>query len=606
MGKNSKKYKGESYRKLSLFRDVPYNTVKNILEKCEISSLAKGDVVLSSGCINNHLYLVLQGRLSVHLSSIDAPSIANINVGGCVGELSLIDEKQATAFVKVAKKAKILVIEKNKFREMTTRSHELVFNLLRVFSNRMRFNTEALVESQFVRTVPDIIYRLDKEGKIVFLNDSIKNLGYEVDELLGCHFNELLDQDEVNKVSFNQVISNLSQPSSHPSEPPKLFDERRSDHRKTTGLELLLKTKIKREVSPDQAEVVPPNMIIADISCTGISQGLGDSDQEEYEGTIGIIRDITERKMYQAQLADQKLRMEAIFETMSDALIVINADGIIESVNDSAIQMFGYGEDEIIGSNVKMLMPSPQSEEHDSYIKRYFDTGEARMIDQRREMKGLRKDGREFHLDVAISVVRLRNRVLFTGIIRDITERKEAERLIQYQANYDALTDLPNRAFFLQTLKVVVFNSKDSNSATALLFIDLDRFKWVNDNLGHAAGDALLQMAAKRISSCVEEGDVVARLGGDEFTALLVNNVDINSVAKVTKNILDQLNMAFMLEGEEVYISGSIGVALLPEDTDNTEDLLKLADEAMYKSKKAGRNAYHFHSGKSFIQPKKY
>ncbi len=158
----------------------------------------------------------------------------------------------------------------------------------------------------------------------------------------------------------------------------------------------------------------------------------------------------------------------------------------------------------------------------------------------------------------------------------------------------------------MKSLEQNVLSARAEGRTLALMFIDLDRFKWINDNLGHAAGDVLLQESANRILDCFQKDDVVARLGGDEFIALMVDDVSHDNAARAARQVLDQLNTAFVLEGESVHISGSLGIALLPGDADNKDDLLKLADEAMYKSKNAGRNAYHFHTGESFIQPKRY
>ncbi|MEO5377259.1 MAG: diguanylate cyclase [Magnetococcus sp. DMHC-6] len=600
-------YTGESFTDLIVFQNIPYATVQNILERCPIRTLEPGEILLKPQNPNYSFFQVLEGELTVHLKDLSTPSIATMVKGSCIGELSIIDEKNASAYVLSQTKSRLLVIDKQSLQKILSASNEFVFNLLRIFSHRMRFNTEALVESQFVRTVPDIIYRLDKEGKFIFLNESIEKLGYQVKDLLGKHFEVLISNEDIDKVSYHNMLQQIRTTGKAPDSPPKLFDERRSEGRKTLGLELRLKLNNKTVSVPGRSDVVPDDQIVAEVNCTGLKRSFNDGKiADSYLGTIGIIRDITERQMFQNQVAEQKARIEAIFETMADAIVVVNANGILESVNHAATKIFGYQESEMLGKNVAMLIPSPNCEQHDSYLAHFFATGESKYIGMRQETIAKRKNGHEFEIDLAITEVRLHNRRIFTAVIRDITQRKEAERIIHYQANHDALTDLPNRSMFMKILEREIKSAENNKLRIALMFIDLDRFKWINDNLGHAAGDQLLQMSAKRLTRCLKSGDSVARLGGDEFTAILVNIENMEQVVHVAHRILEQLNQAFNLSEQEVFISGSLGIALYPEDANNREDLLKLADEAMYRSKNAGRNAFHFYSGPSHIRPKKY
>ena len=156
---------------------------------------------------------------------------------------------------------------------------------------------------------------------------------------------------------------------------------------------------------------------------------------------------------------------------------------------------------------------------------------------------------------------------------------------------------MPNRSLFLKTLNLEIDKAKETNNKIALMFIDLDRFKWINDNLGHVAGDHLLVEVAGRLKTCVTSG-IVARLGGDEFTVAISQMTCMPDIIKLAKDIIEQLNQSFLLEGQKIYISGSIGIAIFPDDGNHLESLLKCADAAMYRSKAAGKNAYHFFSGK--------
>ncbi|WP_130471819.1 two-component system response regulator [Candidatus Magnetaquicoccus inordinatus] len=307
----------------------------------------------------------------------------------------------------------------------------------------------------------------------------------------------------------------------------------------------------------------------------------------------------------QEEVLESRARMEAVFNTAADSIIVINAAGIMESVNRAAEKLFGYAQSEMVGQNVSMLMPSPYRERHDSYIASYVHTGKAKVMGQRMELVALKKSGKTFPIELTISEVKLTDRILFTGILRDITERKEAEQKIFYQANYDALTGIANRSLFMKNLRHHLAESAGKGQGLSLLFIDLDRFKWVNDNLGHAAGDELLKLSSERIQSCLREGDLAARLGGDEFTVILPN-IERQQAVAIAHLILHRLNEEFSLTGKPAYISGSLGVAFYPEDAQELDALLKCADEAMYCSKRAGRNACHLSTGESLILPRKY
>ena len=180
------------------------------------------------------------------------------------------------------------------------------------------------------------------------------------------------------------------------------------------------------------------------------------------------------------------------------------------------------------------------------------------------------------------------------GSARDVTERKEAEERIRRTANHDFLTDLPNRSLFRERLEHEIKHSARTGLPLALLFIDLDGFKDVNDRLGHAAGDQMLQEVARRVSACVRDTDTVARLGGDEFTVLLTDVTSPPHIETIAGEILDELRRPFSLAAGEATISGSIGITIYPADATAPDELVRNADEAMYSCKNAGRNRYQF------------
>ncbi|MBF0613698.1 MAG: EAL domain-containing protein [Magnetococcales bacterium] len=210
------------------------------------------------------------------------------------------------------------------------------------------------------------------------------------------------------------------------------------------------------------------------------------------------------------------------------------------------------------------------------------------------EMELTRCDHRQGIVDIATGWTMFQGEPALLSTLRDITQVKRGEEEMRRQANYDTLTGLPNRSLFLDRLNRELIRAKRSHSRVALMFIDLDRFKWVNDTMGHAAGDELLRQTSKRLLSCVRKSDTVARLGGDEFTVILPDMAHGPYAERVAAEILSQLIKPFVLMGQEAFISGSVGVTVCPDDADDLDSLLKNADTAMYRAKSDGRNAYRF------------
>ena len=265
--------------------------------------------------------------------------------------------------------------------------------------------------------------------------------------------------------------------------------------------------------------------------------------------------------------------------------------------NPAAEAIFGYLQQDILGSNVKILMPEPVRSEHDAYVKRYLHTGQGRVIGVRgREITAVRKNGEQFPMELSASEMVLGGERYFIGIVRDITERKLTEEKIMHMAQHDYLTGLPNRALFLDRLEQAIALAQRGNYKNAVLFLDLDGFKQVNDKLGHDVGDLLLHGVAERLKRTVRISDTVARVGGDEFTIVLNNIGTDENVSIVAKKIIDDLSEPFYLKGQYCQVGCSIGIAIFPEDAEDSAALLKQADKAMYLSKQTGKNTYKFYS----------
>lgn len=212
------------------------------------------------------------------------------------------------------------------------------------------------------------------------------------------------------------------------------------------------------------------------------------------------------------------------------------------------------------------------------------------------EMQFSRTDASEVYLETITICMDLTVGSVLCTTFKDVSQQKLLENQIRRQANYDNLTNLPNRTLFLDRLTQELIRARRQNSRVALMFIDLDRFKWVNDTLGHAAGDQLLREVSVRLQESLRKSDTVARMGGDEFTAILPDMARGPHAERVADSILTALATPFVLEGQEAFISGSIGIAVFPDDGEVLETLLKNADTAMYRAKNDGRNAFRFYT----------
>lgn len=288
---------------------------------------------------------------------------------------------------------------------------------------------------------------------------------------------------------------------------------------------------------------------------------------------------------------EAETRLRATIDNALDAVVQMNSDGMITGWNEQAINIFGWAREEAVGRALhETIIPPQYREAHVHGLKRYLLTGETHIINSRIEVVGVHRDGHEFPVELAVTTIEVEGKYEFSAFIRDITKKKESEELIWKQANFDKVTGLPNRHMFHDRLEQEIKKAHRANLQMALLFIDLDRFKEINDTLGHDVGDIMLVETSRRIGSCLRESDTVARLGGDEFTVILSEVNDTKNVERIAQCILKILTESFQLGDEVVYISASIGITFYPNDATNVEDLLKNADQAMYVAKSQGRN----------------
>jgi diguanylate cyclase (GGDEF)-like protein/PAS domain S-box-containing protein len=289
------------------------------------------------------------------------------------------------------------------------------------------------------------------------------------------------------------------------------------------------------------------------------------------------------------EIALHAARQSAVLDTADEGIITLDEHCNIQSLNPSAENIFGYRKEELIGSSFsRLLIPSD--------TQRFIsEDGQPNLLSHH-ELTGLRKTGEIFFLLLSVSEGNVSNTRFFTVMARDNSERHIFESELEYLATHDTLTGLPNRALLYDRLHQAITLCARSKKLAAILFIDLDRFKTINDTLGHSAGDSVLKEVAIRLRGCLREGDSVARNGGDEFTLVLPMLNDPDDATMIAQKVLANLSKSFKLNNKDFFIGGSIGISLYQKDGSDVDSLLKNADIAMYQAKASGRNAYRFYS----------
>lgn len=303
---------------------------------------------------------------------------------------------------------------------------------------------------------------------------------------------------------------------------------------------------------------------------------------------VATVHDLTERQ----RLEHRRNWLAMMVESSADAIIGKALNGNILSWNTAAERLYGYSAAEAVGSPHSLLLPQDRVAESMLLLERAV-RGERI---EHYETTHLAKDGRRIGVSLSISPVKDRTGLVIgvSTIVRDITERKRADERIRYLALHDALTGLPNRNLFRERVSTAINRARRNRHLMAVLFIDLDRFKEINDTLGHHIGDRLLQVSANRLQRCLREGDGVARLGGDEFVVDLPVLDSREEAMTIAQKILEVLRAPFTIDTYTLHVSASIGISLCPTDGEDVEVLMHAADTAMYRAKKDGRDNYKF------------
>ena len=310
-------------------------------------------------------------------------------------------------------------------------------------------------------------------------------------------------------------------------------------------------------------------------------------ERSQMLGVFVLITDITRHHLAEREIRDSEERMRKFAAATSEG-IFFHKNGILTDVNEALLAITGYKREEMIGHELWEFIPGEWHQTMSDYMREgREDTYEAEVV---------HKNGHRIAVELVGKTVFLKGEAHRLGALRDITARRHAEARIQYLAHHDMLTGLPNRAYLTERLTTILALARRHGTLVAIMFIDLDNFKTVNDLLGHHVGDVLLKEVAVRIKEVLREADMVSRLGGDEFLVILADFAAPEDAAKVAEKLLQVISAPIELEGRELCANASIGISVFPRDGDNADDLIRHADAAMYSVKDRGRGHSRFYT----------
>ncbi|MBK8906554.1 MAG: diguanylate cyclase [Rhodospirillales bacterium] len=307
-------------------------------------------------------------------------------------------------------------------------------------------------------------------------------------------------------------------------------------------------------------------------------------------GRVAICTDITDDKIRQRALYASERRLREIMASVFDGIITIDGDGLIDSVNHAAQRMFRRSALDMLGRPIEQFLVA-HSRAGNVPAKGLTSADLASSPMQAlREIGGVRKGGEAFPIEISVARIELQGRSTLICTVRDITDRKAAEREILFHATHDALTGLPNRTLFDDRLTNALSHAKRSGETLALVFLDVDRFKVINDMLGHPIGDAVIIAVARRLLGQLRKSDTVARLGGDEFILLLRDVGNSRNAVTIGQGIVEAMRHPFQILGHDLHVTVSLGISAFPADGETPDQLRKHADVALYRAKSGGRN----------------
>ncbi len=435
--------------------------------------------------------------------------------------------------------------------------------LLGLWQRRLRRYAERIQSSEahfrmFSDVSSDFVFWKTPDGKLAYVSPACQRLtGYSPQELLQ---NPVLLDDMVHAEDRETWMGH---------------DQHSANGREGKSLELRILTKGGK-------------IRWIQHSCGPVYDGDG-----SFLGIRGSNTDITSRILIEQDLRESEERYLDLLENANDLIQSTLPDGTLLYVNRVWRETMGYSADEISALNLRDII-HPDSFDHCMASFQGILSGNSSNLV---EAAFITKDGRKVLIEGSVNCRFYKGRPISTrGIFRDVTARKEAEERVRRLAYYDTLTDLPNRDLFRDRLERALSRARRNRRTAAVAFLDLDRFKNINDTLGHAHGDLLLQEVARRLTEAVRETDTVSRFGGDEFVILMADMGQRHGATVAANKILNAFSRPFDLDGIEVAVSTSIGLALFPDSGEDVETLLKNADTAMYQAKNLGRNTYQFYS----------
>ncbi|MBD2233355.1 sensor domain-containing diguanylate cyclase [Phormidium tenue] len=296
---------------------------------------------------------------------------------------------------------------------------------------------------------------------------------------------------------------------------------------------------------------------------------------------------------YRQQLETERQRYQDLFNLAPDGYLVSDAKGIIQAGNVAIAALLRLPQASLVGKPMVLLLPIKHRRALYAMLAQI--TGTTPLPIKTWETQIVLREGTAIDVAITVSASREGGEARLRWLVRDITEKKQAEAKIHHQAFYDRLTGLPNRAFLDTYLPKVLAQAERQQTQVAVAFLDLDKFKDINDSLGHEVGDQMLHQVAQRLAHCLRSEDLLVRWGGDEFVLVLSRLTDADSVGRTCDRILESLRPTFAIDDHQLHIGTSVGIALFPQDGPDPTTLLRYADQALYQAKNQGRNTYRFY-----------
>jgi diguanylate cyclase (GGDEF)-like protein/PAS domain S-box-containing protein len=430
--------------------------------------------------------------------------------------------------------------------------------IARDITQRKRFEEQLKLQSAALEAAAHAVVITDHEGKIVWLNRAFTALtGYSKEEVLGKN-PRLLKPGEHSETYYAKLWSTISLG-------------------KVWQGELVSKRKDGTTYTEE-------------MTITPVTQDLGNAACTHF---VAIRQDVTKRKQMEEMLQNNENKYRALFEESADANWLMDEKGFLDC-NSAALQMFGYS------ARTEMMHPADISPPNQPDGTPSRAAAEQKMAaaflhgKERFEWLHQRKNGDVFPAEVCLTALTVSGRPMLLATVRDITDRKAAEERVRYLAYYDALTGLPNRTLLQDRLEKALASARRRKDKLALLFLDLDRFKDINDSVGHSVGDLLLQEIGERLKTWGREQDTIARLGGDEFMIMVTEVRDATDAAVAAERLMDEMTAEFVVQGHSFSVNCSLGISIFPEHGADSETLIKNADAAMYSAKENGRNNFRF------------